>query len=205
MTQALTNVLLMDAVVGCLQTPKTVTAASKLAYFDKITHEGLESPGVLHLLTSSLRSFWLIMAFYFYRVQTYVLWNYIVPFLIYLYYIILNRSRDGASHHFRDSQTQDQPFSGHGWASDSARAAVHSRCCSIDRLSFSLFELCLLDVLLFTFTFTWTCFNSHSAMKKRLVHISNGMLWITGWALTLRVPLRYGNYHVLCIFSDLYL
>lgn len=48
MTQALTNVLLMDAVVGCLQTPKPVTAASKLAYFDKITHEGLESPGLLH-------------------------------------------------------------------------------------------------------------------------------------------------------------
>lgn len=44
MTQALTNVLLMDAVVGCLQTPKPVTAASKLAYFDKVTLEGLESP-----------------------------------------------------------------------------------------------------------------------------------------------------------------
>lgn len=49
MTQALTNVLLMDAVVGCLQTQKPISAASKLAYFDKITHEGPES-AVLHLL-----------------------------------------------------------------------------------------------------------------------------------------------------------
>ncbi|XP_038567498.1 DENN domain-containing protein 3-like isoform X2 [Micropterus salmoides] len=39
MTQALTNVLLMDTVMGCLQTPKSITAASKLAYFDKIKHE----------------------------------------------------------------------------------------------------------------------------------------------------------------------
>lgn len=44
MTQALTNVLLMDAVVGCLHSPKPVAAASKLAYFDKITLEGLEWP-----------------------------------------------------------------------------------------------------------------------------------------------------------------
>ncbi|XP_075905416.1 DENN domain-containing protein 3-like [Nelusetta ayraudi] len=49
MTQALTNVLLMDAVVGCLQTPKPVTAASKLAYFDKIT---LEDPLTVPLTTS---------------------------------------------------------------------------------------------------------------------------------------------------------
>ncbi|XP_028435791.1 DENN domain-containing protein 3 isoform X2 [Perca flavescens] len=39
MTQALTNVLLMDAVMGCLQTQRSVIAASKLAYFDKIKHE----------------------------------------------------------------------------------------------------------------------------------------------------------------------
>ncbi|XP_076009823.1 DENN domain-containing protein 3-like isoform X3 [Genypterus blacodes] len=39
MTQALTNVLLMDAVVGCLQTQRSICAASKLAYFDKVKHE----------------------------------------------------------------------------------------------------------------------------------------------------------------------
>ncbi|XP_041844425.1 DENN domain-containing protein 3-like isoform X2 [Melanotaenia boesemani] len=39
MTQALTNVLLMDAVVGCLQTQRSISAASKLVYFDKIKHE----------------------------------------------------------------------------------------------------------------------------------------------------------------------
>lgn len=43
MTQALTNVLLMDAVMGCLRTQRPIMAASKLAYFDKIKHEGLES------------------------------------------------------------------------------------------------------------------------------------------------------------------
>lgn len=42
-TQALTNVLLMDAVMGCLQTQRSIVAASKLAYFDKIKHEGLTS------------------------------------------------------------------------------------------------------------------------------------------------------------------
>ncbi|CAJ1062158.1 DENN domain-containing protein 3-like isoform X1 [Xyrichtys novacula] len=36
LTQALTNVLLIDAVVGCLQTQRSILAASKLAYFDKI-------------------------------------------------------------------------------------------------------------------------------------------------------------------------
>uniref|UniRef100_UPI003AAD2776 DENN domain-containing protein 3-like n=1 Tax=Centroberyx gerrardi TaxID=166262 RepID=UPI003AAD2776 len=36
---ALTNVLLMDAVVGCLQTQRSIYAASKLAYFDKVKHE----------------------------------------------------------------------------------------------------------------------------------------------------------------------
>ncbi|XP_042345689.1 DENN domain-containing protein 3-like [Plectropomus leopardus] len=39
MTQALTNVLLMDAVTGCLQTQRSFIAVSKLAYFDKIKHE----------------------------------------------------------------------------------------------------------------------------------------------------------------------
>ncbi|XP_026083261.1 DENN domain-containing protein 3-like [Carassius auratus] len=37
--QALTNVLLMDAVVGCLKTPKAICAASKLAYFEKQRQE----------------------------------------------------------------------------------------------------------------------------------------------------------------------
>lgn len=41
MAQALTNVLLMDAVMGCTQNHKPIVAASKLAYFDKIIHEGL--------------------------------------------------------------------------------------------------------------------------------------------------------------------
>ncbi|KAF3691884.1 DENN domain-containing protein 3 [Channa argus] len=40
MTQALTNVLLMDAVMRCLQTQRSIINASKLAYFDKIRHEG---------------------------------------------------------------------------------------------------------------------------------------------------------------------
>ncbi|XP_045069431.1 DENN domain-containing protein 3-like [Coregonus clupeaformis] len=39
MQQALTNVLLMDAVVGSLQTQKAIFAASKLAYFDRVKHE----------------------------------------------------------------------------------------------------------------------------------------------------------------------
>ncbi|XP_062043922.1 DENN domain-containing protein 3 isoform X2 [Lepus europaeus] len=37
--QALTNVLLMDAVVGTLQSPKALDAASKLSYFDKMKNE----------------------------------------------------------------------------------------------------------------------------------------------------------------------
>lgn len=37
--QALTNVLLMDAVVGTLQSPGAIYAASKLAYFDKMKNE----------------------------------------------------------------------------------------------------------------------------------------------------------------------
>nr|XP_014352748.1 PREDICTED: DENN domain-containing protein 3 [Latimeria chalumnae] len=37
--QALTNVLLMDAVVGCRQNTKAIFAASKLAFFDKMKNE----------------------------------------------------------------------------------------------------------------------------------------------------------------------
>ncbi|XP_062935974.1 DENN domain-containing protein 3 isoform X2 [Cynocephalus volans] len=37
--QALTNVLLMDAVVGTLQSPAAIYAASKLSYFDKMKNE----------------------------------------------------------------------------------------------------------------------------------------------------------------------
>nr|XP_055076906.1 DENN domain-containing protein 3 [Misgurnus anguillicaudatus]XP_055076907.1 DENN domain-containing protein 3 [Misgurnus anguillicaudatus] len=40
MEQALINALLMDAVVGSLQTQKAIYAASKLAYFDKMKSEG---------------------------------------------------------------------------------------------------------------------------------------------------------------------
>lgn len=40
MQQALTNALLMDAVVGCLQSSKAIYAASKLAQFDRIKMEG---------------------------------------------------------------------------------------------------------------------------------------------------------------------
>ncbi|XP_063041761.1 DENN domain-containing protein 3 isoform X2 [Engraulis encrasicolus] len=39
MQQALTNALLMDAVVGCLQSQKAIYAASKLAYFDRMKLE----------------------------------------------------------------------------------------------------------------------------------------------------------------------
>ncbi|XP_046886821.1 DENN domain-containing protein 3-like isoform X2 [Hypomesus transpacificus] len=39
MQQALTNVLLMDAVAGCLSSQKAIEAASKLVYFDKVKHE----------------------------------------------------------------------------------------------------------------------------------------------------------------------
>lgn len=41
MEQALTNALLMDAVVGSLQSQKAIYAASKLAYFDKMKFEGV--------------------------------------------------------------------------------------------------------------------------------------------------------------------
>lgn len=40
MQQALTNALLMDAVVGSLQSTKAIYAASKLAHFDRIKMEG---------------------------------------------------------------------------------------------------------------------------------------------------------------------
>nr|XP_023667797.1 DENN domain-containing protein 3 isoform X1 [Paramormyrops kingsleyae] len=49
MQQALTNVLLMDAVVGCLQSQKAIFAASKLAYFDKMK---LEVPVMVPKTTS---------------------------------------------------------------------------------------------------------------------------------------------------------
>ncbi|KAA0703402.1 DENN domain-containing protein 3 [Triplophysa tibetana] len=39
MEQALTNVLLMDAVVSCLQTPKPILALSKLAFYERLRHE----------------------------------------------------------------------------------------------------------------------------------------------------------------------
>lgn len=57
MTQALTNVLLMDAVMGCLQTQKPIIAASKLAYFDKIKHEGLGVTLVLLFFNAFICSF----------------------------------------------------------------------------------------------------------------------------------------------------
>ncbi|KAM9310249.1 DENN domain-containing protein 3-like isoform 1-T2 [Pholidichthys leucotaenia] len=38
-SEALTNVLLMDAVKGCLKAQRSISAASKLAYLDKIKHE----------------------------------------------------------------------------------------------------------------------------------------------------------------------
>lgn len=41
MQQALTNALLMDAVVGSLQSSKAIYAASKLAHFDRIKMEGI--------------------------------------------------------------------------------------------------------------------------------------------------------------------
>ena len=40
MQQALTNALLMDAVVGSLQSNKAIYAASKLSHFDRIRTEG---------------------------------------------------------------------------------------------------------------------------------------------------------------------
>ncbi|XP_035285111.1 DENN domain-containing protein 3 isoform X2 [Anguilla anguilla] len=49
MQQALTNVLLMDAVVGCLQSQKAIFAASKLAYFDRMK---LEVPMMVPKTTS---------------------------------------------------------------------------------------------------------------------------------------------------------
>nr|XP_020468528.1 DENN domain-containing protein 3-like [Monopterus albus] len=60
MTQALTNVLLMNAVMGCLQTQRSIHAASKLAYFDKIRHEvpmmmsGTTSETLKHKINPSL-------------------------------------------------------------------------------------------------------------------------------------------------------
>lgn len=50
MTQALKNVLLMDAVTRCLQAQRSITAVSKLAYFDRIRHEGLTLVLLLRIL-----------------------------------------------------------------------------------------------------------------------------------------------------------
>ncbi|KAJ8386818.1 hypothetical protein AAFF_G00166130 [Aldrovandia affinis] len=49
MQMALTNVLLMDAVVGCLQSQKAIFAASKLGYFDRMK---LEVPMMVPKTTS---------------------------------------------------------------------------------------------------------------------------------------------------------
>uniref|UniRef100_A0A2K5E160 DENN domain containing 3 n=1 Tax=Aotus nancymaae TaxID=37293 RepID=A0A2K5E160_AOTNA len=49
--QALTNVLLMDAVVGTLQSSGAIYAASKLSYFDKMRHES-PLPNIFGLLFS---------------------------------------------------------------------------------------------------------------------------------------------------------
>lgn len=51
--QALTHVLLMDAVVGTLQSPGAIYAASKLLYFDKMQNEGKQSRGVTQRVASS--------------------------------------------------------------------------------------------------------------------------------------------------------
>ncbi|KAG2464964.1 DEND3 protein, partial [Polypterus senegalus] len=51
MQQALTNALLMDAVVGCLQSQKAIYAASKLAYFDRMK---LEVPMMVPKTTSEM-------------------------------------------------------------------------------------------------------------------------------------------------------
>lgn len=47
--QALTHVLLMDAVVGTLQSPGAIYAASKLSYFDKMKNESKSSPCLTEL------------------------------------------------------------------------------------------------------------------------------------------------------------
>lgn len=48
--QALTNVLLMDAVVGTLRSPGAIYAASKLSYFDKMKSESKSSwPGTVRV------------------------------------------------------------------------------------------------------------------------------------------------------------
>lgn len=56
--QALTHVLLMDAVVGTLQTPSAIYAASKLSYFDKMKTESKTSTRVTasHVLSAAVTS-----------------------------------------------------------------------------------------------------------------------------------------------------
>lgn len=50
MQQALTNALLMDAVVGSLQSSKAIYAASKLAHFDRIKMEGSERQVIIMVI-----------------------------------------------------------------------------------------------------------------------------------------------------------
>lgn len=57
MQQALTNALLMDAVVGSLQSSKAIYAASKLAHFDRIKTEGGETAAVVTRLFEQMLPF----------------------------------------------------------------------------------------------------------------------------------------------------
>lgn len=84
MTQALTNVLLMDAVMGSLQTQRPIIAASKLAYFDKMKHKG----------QGSLSLFFLLMSF---SIHT----------LLHGLFFSLTSTHDGDQKHLRDFKTQD--------------------------------------------------------------------------------------------------
>lgn len=84
MTQALTNVLLMDAVMGSLQTQRPIIAASKLAYFDKMKHEGQRS----------LSLFFFLMYF---SIHT----------LLHGLFFSLTSTNDGDRKHLRDFKTQD--------------------------------------------------------------------------------------------------
>lgn len=57
--QALTNVLLMDAVVGTLQSPNAIYAASKLSYFDKMKSESKSSwHGAQHTVGACWGGLW---------------------------------------------------------------------------------------------------------------------------------------------------
>lgn len=66
MQQALTNALLMDAVVGSLQSSKAIYAASKLAHFDRIKTEGGDDYcccWLLDLLLPPVLSAWEVIQF----------------------------------------------------------------------------------------------------------------------------------------------